>query len=104
MSEVTDANFKELVLNSKIPVVIDFWAPWCGPCKMLSPVIEQLTSEYSGKVSIFKMNIDDNPNTPTSFGVRSIPTLIMFKDGKPVATKIGAASKQNLEIWIKENS
>lgn len=103
MLEITDADFENEVLKSSIPVMLDFWAPWCGPCKTLTPIIEELQKEFNGKVKILKMNIDDNPNTPTSLNVKSIPTIYFFKDGKPISTKIGAVHKQTLVTWIEEN-
>ena len=98
----SDATFDKDVLKSDKPVLLDFWAEWCGPCKMIAPVLEQLASELSADVTIMKMNIEENPMTPSKYGVRSIPTLILFKDGKPHATKIGSLPKPALEKWIKE--
>jgi thioredoxin 1 len=99
---VTDQSFDSDVLNSSKPVLVDFWAEWCGPCKMVAPVLEQLADEMSADITVAKMNIEENPMTPSKYGVRSIPTLILFKDGKPVATKIGSLPKPALEKWLKE--
>ena len=99
--QVTDATFDEEVKNSDIPVVVDFWAEWCGPCKMIGPALEELSDEYAGKVKIAKVNVDDNPNSPMTLGVRGIPALFLFKDGEVVSNKTGAAPKSALEDWIK---
>lgn len=101
--DVTDSSFEEEVLNSDIPVLIDFWAEWCGPCKMLAPTIEELSKSLQGKVKILKMNIDDNPDTPTKLGIRSIPTMMIFKDGKQLASKVGALPKGSIEEWLGSN-
>lgn len=106
MSEVlhsSDATFVADVVNSDIPVLLDFWAPWCGPCKMIAPILDDLAVEFAGKVKIVKINIDDNQATPAQFGVRSIPTLLLFKDGKPVATQVGALPKNQLAAFINQN-
>ncbi len=97
---VTDATFDEEVLKSGTPVLLDFWAPWCGPCKMIAPILEELSGEYDGKVKICKMDVDENPETPAKFNVRGIPTLIVFKDGAVEATKVGALSKTQLSDFI----
>ena len=99
---VTDATFDAEVRNSDIPVMVDFWAEWCGPCKQIGPALEELSAEYEGKVKIVKVNIDENPNAAAAVGVRSIPALFMFKDGEVVSNKVGAAPKSTFEGWIKE--
>jgi len=99
--KVTDATFEAEVKNSDIPVVVDFWAEWCGPCKMIGPALEELAVEYEGKVKIAKVNVDENPQLPTQLGVRGIPALFMFKDGEVVSNKTGAAPKSALNDWIK---
>ncbi len=100
VNTVTDEDFDETVLNAKQPVVVDFWAEWCGPCKALAPVLDEAANEVS-EVQVFKMNIDENPETPTKFRVRSIPTLILFKDGQPVDIKVGGLPKHELVDWLK---
>lgn len=99
-NSVMDNSFEQEVLQSTIPVLVDFWADWCGPCKMLAPVIEQLSTELADKIKIVKMNIDENPHIPSSLGIRSIPTMVIFKDGKQLATKIGVLPKNSIEEWI----
>jgi thioredoxin 1 len=99
-SKVTDATFEADVLKSAEPVVVDFWAEWCGPCKMIGPSLEEISAEMAGKVKIVKMNVDENPGVPGTFGIRSIPTLILFKDGKAASQKVGAAPKGDLVKWI----
>jgi thioredoxin 1 len=100
-THVSDANFGEEVLSSKEPVLVDFWAEWCGPCRAISPVLEELSAELKGKVKIVKLNVDDNPNTTVKYGVRSIPTMILFKGGEKVAEKVGAAPKGQLKSWLE---
>ena len=95
--ELTDANFRSEVLESKTPVLVDFWAPWCGPCKAIGPVVEELAEEYAGKVQITKMNVDENPATPGKFSIRAIPTLILFKNGKVLDQITGAVGKSQLK-------
>ena len=94
--EVNDGNFDDLVVKSDVPVLVDFWAPWCGPCVAIGPVLEQLAQEYSGKIKICKMNVDENTQTPSQFGVRSIPYLVMMKNGKMVDSLLGAVPKARL--------
>ena len=97
---LSDDTFQKEVIESNIPVLVDYWAEWCGPCKMIAPILDDLVSEYDGKLKIAKLNIDENPQTPTKFGIRGIPTLMIFKDGNPEATKVGALSKSQLTAFI----
>lgn len=99
-SKVTDASFDKDVLNSSKPVLVDFWAEWCTPCRQIAPALEELSGEMGSKISIAKINIDENPNVPMKYGVKSIPTLMIFKGGQVAATKVGALSKQRLKEWI----
>lgn len=102
-AKVTDASFDADVLKSAEPVVVDFWAEWCGPCRMIAPSLDQIATEMAGKVKIVKLNIDENPNTAAKLGIRSIPTLMVFKGGKLAATKVGAAAKGDLQKWIQSS-
>lgn len=97
---VTDATFDAEVRQSPIPVVVDFWAEWCGPCRMIGPALEELAAQYEGRVKIVKVNVDENPDSPAALGVRGIPALFMFKGGQVVSNKVGAAPKAALESWI----
>lgn len=97
---VTDATFDDEVRNSDIPVVIDFWAEWCGPCRMIGPALEELSTEYEGRVKIAKVNVDENPQVTAAMGIRGIPALFLVKDGQIVANKVGAAPKAALQSWI----
>ena len=99
--QVTDAQFEQEVLKSNVPVLVDFWAEWCGPCKMIGPALEEISEELADKVTIAKINIDENPDAPGQYGVRGIPTMILFKNGEVAATKVGAAPKSALKGWIE---
>ncbi len=99
----TDNNFETEVLKSDKPTLVDFWAEWCGPCKQVSPILEEISNEMRDQVVIAKHNIDQEPNTPSKFGVRGIPTMLLFKGGELKATKVGATTKSNIVSWIKEN-
>ena len=98
--KATDSTFEQEVLKSDEPVLVDFWAEWCGPCKMIGPALEDISTEMAGRVKIVKVNIDENPMLPSKYGVRSIPTLLLFKNGQVAATKIGAEPKQRLTQWL----
>lgn len=103
ISHVTDDSFDAEVLQSDTPVLVDYWAEWCGPCKMIAPILDQLADEYAGKLKVAKLNIDDNGATPRTYGIRGIPTLMIFKNGDVGATKVGAVSKSQLMAFIDEN-
>ncbi|WP_415034335.1 thioredoxin TrxA [Azonexus sp.] len=97
---VTDATFEAEVLQAELPVLVDYWAEWCGPCKMISPILDEIAAEYAGKLKVAKVNIDDNQGTPAKYGIRGIPTLMLFKNGNIEATKVGALSKSQLAAFI----
>ncbi len=101
--QITDENFEKEVIKSEKPVLVDFWAEWCGPCKMIGPILEEISNEMSDQIIIAKHNIDENPNRPVQYGVRGIPTMLLFKDGELKANKVGATTKSNIVSWIKEN-
>jgi thioredoxin 1 len=101
VKEVSDATFRKEVLDSTVPVLVDFWAPWCGPCRMVSPLVEELAGDFAGKVNFVKLNTDENPTTATSYGIRSIPTLMIFKAGQPVGQVVGFRPKTELKKHIE---
>lgn len=103
IQHVTDETFDQEVLQSEGAVLVDYWAEWCGPCKMITPILDEISSDYSGKIKIAKLNIDENPNTPPKYGIRGIPTLMIFKNGNVEATKVGALSKSQLTAFIDSN-
>ncbi|MDA3869971.1 MAG: thioredoxin TrxA [Gammaproteobacteria bacterium] len=100
---VTDDSFEQDVIKSDVPVLVDYWAEWCGPCKMIAPILEEMITEYGDKIKVAKLNIDENPNTPPKYGIRGIPTLMLFKNGEVEATKVGAVSKSQLAAFIDSN-
>lgn len=101
-ASVTDQNFQTEVLESTEPVIVDFWAEWCGPCKMMSPIVDEASESLQGKVKVVKINIDENPNVPTQYGIRGIPTFIVFKNGEAVETKVGGMSKTQFADWVSK--
>ena len=101
--EITDASFEEVVLKSEIPVLLDFWAEWCGPCKSLSPIVDETSKDYEGKIKFAKINVDVNPDTTKEFGIRGIPTLILFKNGEKKETKVGLLTKSELTSFLDNN-
>lgn len=103
IQHVSDDEFEARVLQSELPVLVDFWAEWCGPCKMIAPILDELAREYEGRVIVAKLNIDDNPLTPPRYGIRGIPTLMLFRNGNVEATKVGAVSKSQLAAFIDSN-
>ena len=102
IKQVTDASFDSEVVNAGTPVLVDFWAEWCGPCKMIAPILDEVATAYAGKLTVAKMNVDDNREVPAKFGIRGIPTLMLFKDGQLAATKVGALSKAQLTAFIDQ--
>ena len=103
ISEVSDNSFQAEVIESDQPVLVDFWAEWCGPCKQIAPALEALDAEMAGRVTVAKLNIDENPMTPSKYGVRGIPTMLLFKGGQPVAQKVGAAPRSQIQQWLESN-
>lgn len=103
IAHVTDDSFQDEVLNAEHPVLVDYWAEWCGPCKMIAPILDEIAQEYAGRLQIAKLNIDENPATPPKYGIRGIPTLMLFKNGGVEATKVGAVSKSQLTAFIDQN-
>lgn len=103
IKHVSDASFEADVINSDLPVLVDYWAAWCGPCKMIAPLLDDAANQYKGRVIIAKVNVDENPETAAKFGIRGIPTLMLFKDGKAAATKVGALSKSQLSAFLDES-
>ena len=97
---VTDASFEQDVLKSNVPVLVDFWAPWCGPCRMVAPIVDEIAKEFEGQIKVFKLNTDENPNVASQYGIRSIPTLMLFKDGQKIETVVGAVPKSTLHTTI----
>ena len=104
LKAVNDSDFENEVINSDTPVLVDFWAEWCGPCKTLLPIVEEIAEEMAGKIKVVKMNIEDAPNTPTKYGLRGVPTLMLFKSGKVVDTRVGGMPKSQLTDWLTEKA
>ena len=102
--QVNDSNFDAVVLQSQLPVLVDFWAPWCGPCRAIGPIIDELANEYEGKLSVVKLNVDESPSTPGKYGIRAIPTLILFKNGEVVEQVTGAVSKSSIATMIEQKA
>ena len=98
-----DDNFEKDIVESKMSVLVDFWAEWCGPCKQIGPILEEIAIEHESKIKVLKINIDENPQTPQKYGIRGIPTLMLFKKGKLIDTKIGSLPKSSLEVWLQDN-
>ncbi len=103
ITHISDSSFEQEVLQSDVPVLVDYWAEWCGPCKMIAPILDEIAADYEGKLKITKLNIDDNPATPPKFGIRGIPTLMIFKGGDVQSTKVGALSKSQLTAFIDQS-
>lgn len=103
ITHITDSSFEQEVLQSDVPVLVDYWAEWCGPCKMIAPILDEIAADYQGKLKITKLNIDENPSTPPKFGIRGIPTLMIFKGGDVQSTKVGALSKSQLTAFIDQS-
>ena len=101
--KITDTDFENLVIKSEKPILVDYWAEWCGPCKMITPILEEIADEMEGRVLVGKLNVDENSQSPPKYGIRGIPTLMLFKDGEPVGTKVGALSKNDLKKFIEDN-